>query len=191
MERTLPVEDRGLNRRTSLTGLFVLMCASVMTFVAIVSALVVRRGLGNDFQAMPLPWILWPNTALLMLSSLALDLARRQLRRNHRTAFNWFWGAGTLLGGGFLAGQIIAWRQLGAAGVYLASNASHSFFYVLTWTHAAHAAGGLLALLYVAWKAFRFELGPSRRTAVEVSTFFWHFLDVLWIFLMLIIHHYA
>ncbi len=178
--------DRGGDRRTSVIGIVVLMMASSMTFLALVSALVVRRGLGNDWKQMAVPAVLYPNTAMLIASSIALDVARRMLKKGRRTAFNWWWSAGTLLGIGFLAGQTYAWMQLRAQGIYVATNPSHSFFYVLTWVHAAHAIGGLIALLYVCWQAFQYRLGPGKRTAVVVSVAFWHFLDVLWICLMLL-----
>ena len=177
-------EDRGASRRNSLTGIVVLMCASVMTFSAFLSAVIVRRGLGNDWRHVPLPTIFWWNTGVLILSSVMLDLARRQLNRANRIAFNWLWLAGTLLGAGFLAGQVLGWAQLVDRGFYMQGNVSSSFFYILTWAHATHAIGGLIALIYVAIQAFRFRLGPAKRTAVSVSVVFWHFLDVLWIALM-------
>jgi cytochrome c oxidase subunit 3 len=179
-------KDRGGDRKTSLIGIAVLMLASTMTFLALVSALIVRRGLGNDWKHLDVPDILYWNTGLLLASSVTLDIARRMLKKGHRTAFNWWWSAGTLLGLGFLAGQTYAWLELRSRGIYIATNPSHSFFYVLTWTHAVHAVGGLFALLYVCWQAFHFRLGPTKRTAVAVSTAFWHFLDVLWICLMLL-----
>ena len=178
--------DRGGDRKTSLIGIFILMLASCMTFLALVSALVVRRGLGNDWKSMPVPWILYPNTVILLASSIALDIARRRLNQGRRTAFNAWWSIGTALGVAFLGGQCIAWWQARAHGILLTTNPSHSFFYVLTWVHAAHAIGGIVALLYVGWQAFRYRLGPSKRTAVAVSTVFWHFLDGLWIGLMLL-----
>src|SRR5579862_272078 len=91
-------EDRGASRRNSLTGIVVLMCASVMTFSAFLSAVIVRRGLGSDWRHIPLPDIFWWNTGVLLLSSVILDLARRQLRKSNRVAFNWLWLAGTVLG---------------------------------------------------------------------------------------------
>jgi cytochrome c oxidase subunit 3 len=183
-------EERGASRQTSMVGLVVMMCASVMTFAALASALIVRRGLGTDWHKMPLPWILWPNTGVLLLSSIVLDTARRLLRRGRRVLFNWLWCAGTLLGLTFLAGQSAAWSELHTTGQFLAKNPANGFFYVLTWTHAAHAVAGLIALLYVAAMALRFRLGPSKRTVVDVSTMFWHFLDVLWIFIMLMLIYY-
>jgi cytochrome c oxidase subunit 3 len=174
----------GNSRQTSITGIIVLMCASIMTFAAFVSAMVVRRGLNNDWGQIGLPQILWWNTGVLILSSVAIDTGRRLLRRNKRAAFNWFWSVGTLLGAAFLGGQVIAWRQLAQRGFYLCGHPSSAFFYLLTWAHAAHVVGALGAVMYVEYRALRFQLGPSRRTMVDVSAIFWHFLDVLWLGIM-------
>jgi len=183
--------SRGGSRSASITGIFVMMCASAMTFASLVSAMVVRRGLNNDWHHLPLPKILWWNTAILLLSSVAIDGGRRLLKRNRRRAFNWWWSAGTLLGTLFLAGQIVAWTQLEGRGFFLQGNPSSAFFYVLTWTHAAHVIGALMAVGYVEYRALRFELGPGRRTFVDVSAIFWHFLDVLWLGIMWLFAHWA
>jgi cytochrome c oxidase subunit 3 len=174
----------GSSRQTSITGILVLMCASVMTFASFVTAMVVRRGLNNDWGQIGLPHILWWNTGILILSSVAIDTGRRLLRRGRRVTFNWLWSAGTLLGIGFLAGQAIAWRQLAQRGFYLNGHPSSAFFYVLTWAHAAHVVGALAVVIYVEYCALRFQLGPGRRTMVDVSAIFWHFLDVLWLGIM-------
>lgn len=176
--------DRGNSRQASITGILVLMCASMMTFAALLSAMMVRRGLNNDWHKLPLPHILWWNTGVLVLSSVALDVGRRLLRRHRRQLFNWLWSAGTLLGTCFLVGQIVAWEQLAARGFFLQGNPSSAFFYVFTWAHVAHVVGALFAVLYVEFRALRFELGPGRRTWVDVSAIFWHFLDVLWLGIM-------
>jgi len=164
----------------------VLLAASVMLFAAFTSAFFVRRGLGNDWVDTPLPRILWLNTAVLLVSSVAIELARRALRSGRRTAFNRFWTAGTISGALFLAGQYIAWQQLNAAGVYIATNPSSSFFFLLTCVHAVHLIGGISALGYNDLQALRLRLGPGKRTAVDVSAYFWHFLDAIWIYLMVL-----
>lgn len=179
-DRSVP----GGSRQTSITGIIVLMCASVMTFASFVSAMVVRRGLNNDWGHIGLPHILWWNTGVLILSSIAIDAGRRLLRRGKRVAFNWLWSAGTVLGTAFLAGQVVAWLQLEQRGFYLTGHPSSAFFYVLTWAHAAHVIGALGAVMYVEYRALRYELGPSRRTLVDVSAIFWHFLNVLWLGIM-------
>ena len=174
----------GASRRASMTGLMVLLAATTMAFAAFTSAFVVRRGISNDWVAMPLPRIVWANTAVLLLSSLLLELARRSLKTGRRTAFNRYWTAGTVLGALFLLGQAFAWRELYAAGIFVATNPSSSFFYLLTAAHGLHILGGLTALVYVDVQALRLRLGPGKRTAVDVSAMFWHFVDGLWLFLM-------
>lgn len=175
---------RGSSRRASITGLLVLLAASVMMFAAFTSAFFVRRGLSNDWVDTPLPHILWVNTAVLLASSGALELARRALRTGRRTAFNRYWTLATILGALFLGGQYMAWRQLNNAGIYLASNPSSSFFFLLTCVHAVHLLGGMTALGYIDVEALLLRLGPGKRTAVDVSAYFWHFLDAIWIYLM-------
>ena len=176
----------GSSRRVSMTGIYVLFAAIIMVFAAFTSAMVVRRGLGTDWVSITLPPVLWFNTAALAASSVVLELARRALRDGERSAFHRYWLAGTILGMLFLAGQFAVWSQLHAAGIYVATNPSSSFFFLLTVVHAVHLGGGLAAVLYIEWQAVRLRLGPAKRTAVEVSCVYWHFLGALWIYLMLL-----
>jgi len=179
-------DGRGASRRASMTGLMVLLAATTMAFAAFTSAFVVRRGISNDWVALTLPPIVWANTAVLLASSLLLHLARRSLKSGRRTAFNGYWTAGTVLGALFLLGQALAWRQLNAEGIFVATNPSSSFFYLLTAAHGLHIVGGLSALVYVDVQAIRLRLGPGKRTAVDVSALFWHFVDGLWLYLMVL-----
>jgi len=181
-------EGRGADRRARFTALFVLLAASTMVFAAFTSAFIVRRGLSDDWQAMHKPPILWLNTAILLASSLVLDLSRRALKAGNRSRFNLWWSAGTGLGLLFLIGQGVAWHQLREAGIYVATNPSSSFFYVLTASHAFHLIGGVIALLYVDVQALRLRLGPVKRTAIDVTAVFWHFLDGLWLYLMVLFY---
>lgn len=176
----------GAARRAGITGIVVACASIVMLFAALTSAMIVRRGLGGDWQSLGVPGILWLNTAVLLASSVMIERARRALRLGRRESFNYLWLAGTALGLLFLAGQYAAWRQLAAAGIYLATNPSSSFFYLFTVAHALHLGGGLLALLYIAVCAWRLRLGPGRRTAVDVAALYWHFMDGLWIYLLLL-----
>lgn len=181
-------DGRGADRRASFTGLFVLLAASTMVFAALTSAFVVRRGLSDDWTSMHKPPILWLNTAILLASSVVLDRSRGALKRHDRSKFNIWWTSGTVLGFLFLIGQAIAWYQLKSQGVYISSNPSSSFFYVLTASHAFHLMGGVAALVYVDVQALRLRLGPAKRTAIDVTAIFWHFLDGLWLYLMLLFY---
>ena len=181
---------RGAHRRASFTGLFVLLAASTMVFAALTSAFVVRRGLASmdDWVSIHKPPVLIVNTVVLLLSSVLLDISRRALKAGDRGKFNLWWSAATVLGVLFLAGQSFAWFQLLQAGVFISSNPFSSFFYVFTAVHAVHLLGGVAALLYVDVQALRLRLGPAKRTAIDVSAIFWHFLDGLWVYLMVLFY---
>lgn len=182
---------RGSSRRTSFIGLCVLLAAVVMFFAAFISAFFVRRMGSEDWGRVPLPRMLWWNTVALILSSFALEFARQALRRGRRIAFNRLWTLGTLLGCGFLAGQLHVWKALQSAGVYVSTNPGSSFFYVLSVAHAAHLFAGMAALVYVDVQALRLRLGPAKRTAADASAVYWHFMDGIWIFLLALFFYWG
>ncbi len=158
-----------------------------MFFMALTSSFLVRKGLGNDWVAFSFPRILWVNTLILVASSFTIQAARRYLHEDQRAAFKRWWALTTGLGILFLGGQLIAWRQLAGQGVFLVTNPSSSFFYVLTAAHGLHLVGGILALLYVSqrnWQRSRMSLG----TAADVASIYWHFMDGLWVFLLALLY---
>ena len=159
-----------------------------MVFAAFTSAFVVRRGLSDDWTSMSKPPILFVNTIVLLASSLVLDLSRRALKNGDRSKFNLWWSVATGLGILFLVGQAFAWKQLKDAGIFVATNPASSFFYVLTAAHAFHLLGGVMALVYVDVQALRLRLGPAKRTAIDITAIFWHFLDGLWVYLMILFY---
>ena len=122
-------------RNRPVTGVMMLLAAVTMLFAAFTSAMVVRRGLSGDWVSTPLPHILWLNTVLLAASSFVLREAPTSRTAAVRKRF------AVALGILFLAGQLEAWRELNAAGVYLPSNPAASFFYILTTVHAVHVIG--------------------------------------------------
>lgn len=158
-----------------------------MTFIALVSAMFVRRNLAtnNDWRQLPIPPLVWWNTAALLVSSIAVDLGRRAFRSS-RQRFRVFWFIGTALGTWFLIGQALNWKFLADHGFHLRQNPASAFFYILTWAHAAHVIGALGALYYVACRTVFFPAIPLNRTVMEISAIFWHFLDAMWLILMAI-----
>ena len=177
---------RPVPRRAYFTALQLGLAAIVMFFMAMASSYIVRKGLGTDWQTALLPRVLWFNTAILLTSSVTIVVARKKLASGEREAFQSWWWVTSGLGLLFLVGQIIAWRQLAAAGMMLATNPSSSFFYVLTAAHGAHLAGGILSLFYVAFRNWQ-RSRISQVTAAELSSIYWHFMDGLWIFLFLLL----
>jgi cytochrome c oxidase subunit 3 len=114
-------------------------------------------------------------------------LARRKLAKGDLSGFRQLWILTTVLGVAFLSGQFFAWQQLAAQGVFLATNAASSFFYVFTGAHAVHLFGGVAVLLYVSLRKFE-RARISRAAAAEVSSYYWHFMDALWVFLLALIY---
>jgi cytochrome c oxidase subunit 3 len=171
----------------SSTGIWVVLFAITMMFAAFTSALVVRKGASLDWRHFTLPPILYFNTVLLLASSVTLEVARRRVARfmgglkaQAVSPARWLYVT-LLLGLLFVAGQYLAWLQLSGQGVFLASNPSSSFFYVLTAAHALHVLGGLVGIVFVIHKLGKTVL---RRSTMDATARYWHFMDVLWVYLM-------
>jgi cytochrome c oxidase subunit 3 len=200
--------DYGGRLRRARVGLLVALAPILMLFVAFTSAYVVRKGLPtldektggyvHDWLSVNLPVaLLLVNTALILLSSMTMELARRQIARRAALVpvesipgvsigsdreFPWL-GISALLGIGFLIGQWMAWRELANRGFYLATTPSSSFVYLLTAAHGIHLLGGLLVMLYAQAIAWLRKPVEERRIVVDVTAWYWHFMALLWIYI--------
>jgi len=172
--------------RRYYTGMALGIVSILMLFMALASAFLVRRGSG-DWIPVHIPTLMWINTVVLLASSATLELARHRLAKGRLSSYRNLWLVTTALGVGFLVGQIVAWRQLVAAGIYLASNPASSFFYIFTGAHALHLFGGVAALIYVARRNFD-QAQVTRSVAAEVTSYYWHFMDALWLFLLALLY---
>ncbi|MGH9602298.1 MAG: cytochrome c oxidase subunit 3 [Terriglobales bacterium] len=167
-------------------GLGVGLVPVVMLFVAFTSAYIVRQGLGGDWRSTSLPPMIWINTLILLASSVTAEFARRRLFLSEEQQAGsppWL-GITLVLGLGFLAGQLVVWRQLAAQGIFISTNPSSSFFYLLTGSHGAHLAGGVLAWLYAGATSLLRRPLPTRRIVLDLAAWYWHFMDVLWIYIL-------
>jgi cytochrome c oxidase subunit III len=200
--------DYGARLRRVRLGLAIGLTSITMIFVSLTSAYVVRRGLPTldertnayvrDWIPVDLPTtLLLVNTLLLLASSITVELARRQITRQaalapvrsipgvslgEGKAFPWL-AVTVVLGGGFLTGQWMAWRELADRGFYLSTSASSSFVYLLTATHGVHLAGGILVLLYAAAVSLMHKPVEARRIVVDVTAWYWHFMFLLWLYI--------
>jgi cytochrome c oxidase subunit III len=175
----------------SRTGIWVGLAAITMSFAAFTSALVVRQATANDWRHLTIPSIVFLNTLVLLASSVTLEVARHRVADFARgrsvdrsTPLRWLW-ATLFLGFVFVTGQYIAWRQLRAAGLYLSSNPNSSFFYVLTAVHAVHVLGGLAGLIRVIY-ILRQPVLSLRRSTLDATSYYWHFMGVLWLYVLLV-----
>jgi cytochrome c oxidase subunit 3 len=199
--------DYGQRLRRARLGLLVTLVPITMLFVSFTSAYVFRQGLPTldehgtyvrDWLQVNLPvTLLLVNTLLLLVSSITVELARRQITRQVALApvqsipgvsigeernIPWL-GITVVLGFGFLIGQWMAWRQLADRGFYMATSASSSFVYLLTAAHAIHLAGGLLVLVYAGVTSLLRKPVEARRIVVDVAAWYWHFMALLWIYI--------
>ncbi|HVO79139.1 MAG TPA: cytochrome c oxidase subunit 3 [Terriglobales bacterium] len=200
--------DYGARLRRARLGLVVGLTSVIMIFVGFTSALIFRQGVPTlDVRTgqyvrdwlqvnLPIPLLL-VNTFILLVSSVTMELARRQITRQAALApvrsipgvsigeergFPWLYIT-VVLGMGFLFGQWMAWRELANRGFSVAVSPSSSFVYLLTGTHAVHLAGGLVALMYSAVAALVHKPVEVRRIAVDVTGWYWHVMAFLWIYL--------
>lgn len=172
--------------RRYYTGVTLAILSILMFFMALASAFIVRRG-SNDWIPVHIPAILWVNTAVLLASSLLLELSRRRLASADVRGFRALWFVTTALGVLFLGGQILAWRQLLLQGIFVASNPGSSFFYIFTGLHGVHLLGGVCALCYVLVRNFD-RAKVTKPVAAEIVGHYWHFMDALWIFLLALLY---
>ena len=190
---TLPPESQGgwggpdrnerIVQRYKL-AVWVGMGAIVMFFAALTSAMIVRQGLSGDWQPFALPPVLYASTLLLLASSLTMELARRCLRERTLDRLRLWVNISALLGVAFVGCQLLGWQALVDKGIYLASNPANSFYYLLTAGHGAHLIGGIGALGYIWARVGASRPWPTREAAVEAAALYWHFMDVLWIYIL-------
>lgn len=200
--------DYGARLRRARVGLICAIVTVCMVFISLTSAYIVRQGLPaydetsasyvHDWGIVRLPWLLLAiNTALLLLSSVTMELARRSLARQaalapvqsipgvslgNESRLPWL-GITAVLGFAFLVGQWLAWGELHDGGFYVNTNPHSSFAFLLTITHAVHLTGGLMALLWAVSASLLRKPVEARRVAVDVTAWYWHFMAVLWVYI--------
>jgi cytochrome c oxidase subunit III len=193
MATAIPEPLRQQSPPPASTGIWVGLAAITMSFAAFTSALIVRQGGASDWHHFTLPPVLYFNTLLIIASSITLAVARKRIaaymggakdRVSGETAPAQWLYITLLLGLLFVAGQTFAWVQLKFQGFGLASNVSYSFFYVLTVAHALHVFGGLGGLVRVIGKVNKSVL---RRSTLDATSRYWHFMGVLWVYLLLLL----
>ena len=164
-------------------GLGVFLAVVGSLFALFISAYSMRMNM-VDWRALPVPGLLWFNTGILVLSSVALQGAYVAAHRNNMDGVIVGLCAGGASAVTFLVGQLLAWQQLRAAGYFVASNPANSFFYMITAAHGLHLMGGLVALGRTTAKVWRGAEMPQVRLSVELCTIYWHFLLLVWLVLL-------
>ncbi|MFZ4771914.1 MAG: cytochrome c oxidase subunit 3 [Ferruginibacter sp.] len=165
-------------------NLWVAMGSMVMMFAGLTSAYVVKRNQPN-WQVFELPHLFWYSTAVILISSVTMHLALRAFKKTQKSKYRTLISVTFLLGVLFVVCQFIGFYQLQQKGVTMQKNVSYSFLYVIAGLHVIHLIGGVIALLVLFIKAFSKKVKTYDPVPVEVMATYWHFVDFLWIYLLL------
>ncbi len=179
-------QEKVRNKIASKKFTLYVACASIlMMFAAFTSAYVVRQAAGNWLE-FKLPAIFWYNTAVIVVSSIVLQLSFYNFKRGNTLIYRSLLSLTFLLGVLFVVLQYQGWLALESIGVELTGNPSGSFIYVISGVHAAHVLGGLAALSVAMIHAFalKHKVTPARKLRFDLTLTYWHFVGFLWIYLI-------
>jgi cytochrome c oxidase subunit 3 len=165
---------------TGRLGLIIFLVVVSVLFLLLAAAYIMRMGFG-DWVPLDEPPVLWLNTLALVLSSAAFQWSWVGVRRGRAGSARTGLFAGGLFAALFLAGQLVAWRQLDVLGYYVASNPANTFFYLLSALHGLHLLGGLVAWGRTAGKLRHFGAASELRPEIELCALYWHFLLIIWL----------
>ena len=163
--------------------LWVGMASIIMMFAGFTSAYIIKREQGN-WVNFDLPRVFWYSTAVIIISSITLWLAQKAFKSREMPKYRNLVVATLVLGVLFITLQIVGFRQLWVNGITWKTNVSFSFLYVIVGIHALHVLGGVVALLVMFAKAFSSRVKNYNIVPVEVISTYWHFVDLLWIYLL-------
>ena len=180
------INTHGLVGNRYRIGMLVSLASIAMLFTSLSSAYIVRSGVTYDWYPIAVPRVMFGSTALLVLGSISIELARRKLKQGLSQTYSKYLLLTGLLGAGFLVSQLIAWRHLAAQGIYISTHPHSSFFYLLTGAHGVHIAGGLLGLMFLWLRSGRIA-NAKRQAAADAVAIYWHFMGALWIYLFLLL----
>ncbi|WBM75748.1 cytochrome c oxidase subunit 3 [Saprospira grandis] len=158
----------------------------IMFFSAFTSAYIVRKASANWYN-FPLPNEFFYSTIAILGSSLAFYLSKKAYLKADAKTFKGLYFLGFLLGFAFIGLQYAGWESLQAVGIDLVANQSSSFLYLITAAHVLHVMGGVVALVVLAVGLIRgrFDVPTPKRTLkIDLTFTYWHFVDILWLYLL-------
>ena len=164
--------------------LWVAIGSILMMFAGLTSAYIVKRNQAN-WTSFEIPVLFWVSTAVIIASSLTIMTATKAFKERAIGKYRSLMMVTTILGVLFIVLQVIGFKQLWDIGLTLQKNVAYSFLYVIVGLHALHVIGGVVALVVMALKAFSNKTRIYSAVPLEVMSTYWHFVDVLWIYLLI------
>jgi cytochrome c oxidase subunit III len=184
--------------KPGMMGMYIFLASEVMFFGSMFAMYFYMLGSHPTWPPIPpsntpeyyVNW--WPiptiNTVILLSSGVTCHFGLEALAHDNRARFFFLWISTIVLGFAFEAGQLYEFINAFARGLKLTSNEFASAFFIMTGFHGAHVLGGLILLLLILYRALRGQFSARNHVGPAAVTLYWHFVDVVWIFLFLILY---
>jgi len=194
MSMTMTVEEhKARSARSAKLILLFAMVSMTMMFAGLTSAFVVSKSRADWLKDFQLPTAFWISTLVIIGCSLTFHLAKKSIQKDNRSATTTFLLLTLALGILFVVLQFVGFGQIVDSGYYFTGSQSTittTFLYVVTVTHLAHLAGGIISLLIVIYNHFKQKYNASQTLGIELGAMYWHFLDILWVYLFLFLYFF-
>ena len=192
MEMTVE-EHRGRAARSYKLILLFAMVSMFMMFAGLTSAFVVSKSRTDWLKDFQLPTAFYYSTAVIIGCSLTFHLAKKAIQKGDRSATTSFLLGTLALGILFVILQFVGFRQIVDSGYFFTGSESSittTFLYIVTIVHMAHLFGGLISLLIIIYNHFKQKYNTTQTLGIELGAMYWHFLDLLWVYLFLFLYFF-
>ncbi len=189
---TIQEEKERSDRSYKLILLFA-MVSMTMMFAGLTSAFVVSKSRTDWLKDFQMPGAFFYSTAVIIGCSITFHLAKKAIQKNNRNATTSYLLVTLALGILFVFLQFMGFHQIVEAGYFFTGSASSittTFFYVVTLAHLVHLAGGIISLLIIIYNHFKQKYNSTQTLGIELGAMYWHFLDILWVYLFLFLYFF-
>ncbi|GEP49607.1 cytochrome oxidase subunit III [Flavobacterium noncentrifugens] len=194
MSMTMTLEEhKARSARSAKLILLFAMVSMTMMFAGLTSAFVVSKSRADWLKDFQMPSAFFASTLVIICCSITFHLAKKSIQKDNRSATTSFLLATLALGILFVVLQFVGFGQIVESGYYFTGSESTittTFLYVVTVTHLAHLTGGLISLLIIIYNHFKQKYNSSQTLGIELGAMYWHFLDVLWVYLFLFLYFF-
>lgn len=164
--------------------LWVAIASIIMMFAGLTSAYIVKGSMPG-WVNVSVPTLFYISTAVILISSLTMQIALKNFRARERQSYRNMISLTVVLGVVFLIMQVVAFLQLYSGGIKLEGSGAGQFLYITFGLHGLHVLGGVIALIVILLRTFSSKMKNYSPVPVEIVTTYWHFVDVLWLYLFI------
>jgi len=186
-------EEKARSDRSYKLLLLFAMVSMTMMFAGLTSAFVVSKSRADWLKDFQMPTAFLISTLVIIGGSVTFHMAKKSIQKDNKKATTSFLLGTLALGILFVILQFVGFRQIVETGYFFTGSASSittTFLYVVTITHLAHLFGGLISLLMIIYNHFKQKYNSTQTLGIELGAMYWHFLDLLWVYLFLFLYFF-